>query len=282
MREVRKPAVAHLFYPGDKIHLKAMVNEFLANVDEQLIQELQPKIGLPLALVSPHAGYVYSGQVAAYGYKLIEHTNWDVVVLLGPSHYVNFEGGALSPAVSFQTPLGEIDVQQDYNAALIEEDPHLFSYLSAAHEREHCLETQLPFLKEIIEGEFHIVPILLGSLSPQSIKDIARILAHVHRQRNERILYVVSTDLSHYHSDKEAIEMDKRLIRHFVKMDSASLMKDALAGLVEACGIFPLLVIMELARDLGRTQAKNLIYRHSGMVSGDNHQVVGYMSGVIW
>lgn len=282
MREVRRPAVANIFYPGDKINLKAMVNEFLAEVDERLSQDLAQKIGLPFALISPHAGYVYSGQVAAYGYKLIEHTNWDVVVLLGPSHYVHFEGGALSSAVAFQTPLGEIEVDQDYNAALIEEDPHLFSYLSSAHEREHCLETQLPFLQDVIEGEFRMVPILLGSLSRQTVLDIAKTLVTLYRRRNERVLFVISTDLSHYHPAKEAEEMDRRLIRHLLAMDTEALMRDALSGVIEACGIFPLLVMCELAKQLGRTQVKELCYRHSGEVSGDTHQVVGYLSAVVW
>ncbi|MFN3660943.1 MAG: AmmeMemoRadiSam system protein B, partial [Brevinematales bacterium] len=253
-----------------------------AEVDERLTQDLAQKIGLPFALISPHAGYVYSGQVAAYGYKLIEHTNWDVVVLLGPSHYVHFEGAALSSAMAFQTPLGEIDVHQDYNAALIEEDPHLFSYLSSAHEREHCLETQLPFLQDVVEGEFRMVPILLGALSRQSVLDMAKTLVTLYRRRNERVLFVISTDLSHYHSAKEAKEMDRRLIRHLLAMDTEALMRDAFSGVIEACGIFPLLVMCEMAKQLGRTQAKELCYRHSGEVSGDYRQVVGYLSAVVW
>ncbi|MCX7882814.1 MAG: AmmeMemoRadiSam system protein B [Brevinematales bacterium] len=282
MREVRRPAVANIFYPGDKINLKVMVNEFLAQVDERFIQEIGQKVGLPFALVSPHAGYVYSGQVAAYGYKLIENTNWDVVVLLGPSHYVHFEGVALSSAVSFQTPLGEIEVDSGYNAALIEEDPHLFSYLSVAHEREHCLETQLPFLQDVIEGEFRIVPMLLGVLSQSTISDIAQIVVNLYRRRNERVLFVISTDLSHYHTAKEAEEMDRRLIRHLLRMDTEALFKDAMSGVIEACGIFPLLVMCEMGKKLGRTQVKELCYRHSGEVSKDMRQVVGYLSAVVW
>jgi len=282
MREIRRPAVANIFYPGDKINLKSMVNALLAGVDERFIQETRQKAGLTLALISPHAGYVYSGQVAAYGYRLIENTNWDVVVLLGPSHYVHFEGAALSPAALFQTPLGEIPVSQDYTSELIQESPHMFSYLSTAHEREHCLETQLPFLQTVIEGEFQIVPILLGSLSQHAIHDIAQTLVRLYRRRQERVLFVISTDLSHYHPAREAIEMDRRLIRHLLRMDTEGLLRDTLSGVIEACGIFPLLVIGEVARTLGRMTVTELCYRHSGEVSGDTNQVVGYLSAVIW
>ena len=282
MKEIRRSAVANIFYPGDKLNLKAIINSFLANVDERLIQNIVQKMTLPLAIVSPHAGYIYSGQVAAYGYKLVEHTNWDDIVLLGPSHYVHFEGCALSTAVAFQTPMGTVDVDQNYNSALIEANPHLFSFLSAAHEKEHCLETQLPFLQEVIDGEFRIVPILVGHLSRQSIKEIASVLANLYRQRNERTLYIISTDLSHYHPATEAEEMDKRLIKHFRSLDTEALIRDHTSGIIEACGFFPLLILIELAKELKRTEVKDLTYRHSGMVSQQNDLVVGYLSAVVW
>src|SRR5512139_179223 len=185
---VRPAAVAGMFYPGNAPQLAAEVDELLEGV-----QSFEPRLGFPKALIVPHAGYVYSGQVAARAYDELAAARGVVrrVVLFGPSHYVAGRGLAVPSAEYFETPLGQIPVDREAIRALaglkqvVPSDP--------AHEQEHSLEVQLPFLQKVL-GEFALVPLSVGAATPE---EVAQVLERL--WGGPETLIVISTDLSHYH-----------------------------------------------------------------------------------
>ena len=205
MSIIREPAVAGMFYPGDTQELHRMVSGFLAAVPA--VQEPPPK-----ALIVPHAGYIYSGPIAATAYARIQALRGQVsrVVLLGPSHRVGFLGLATSHADYFKTPLGSIPLDHDAARAL-EALPQVHQ-LEAAHQLEHSLEEHLPFLQEIL-GEFTLLPLVVGDAQPE---EVAEVLEQV--WGGAETLIVISSDLSHYHDYATAKRMDRETTKTFVIM----------------------------------------------------------------
>ncbi len=245
---VRKPSVAGMFYPDDKKELQAMIARFLKNV---------PPMRTPTrlrALIVPHAGYEYSGQVAAYGYSLLKGSKVQKVVLLGPSHYV-YMGTLVSDVHnSWETPLGVVNLL-----------PHKFASMKDAHAREHCLEVQIPFLQTVLP-RFEVLPLLAGDMDPS---EAARQLQTV---INEDTLLIISSDLSHYHDYAQASGLDRVTVDAIGALDV-----DRLAGDGEACGKMPILALLLLAKRLHWT-GKLLKYQNSGDVTGEKGHVVGYAS----
>ncbi len=171
MDEVRKPAVASLFYPDDTINLKRMINNYISNVPNETVDYFKKNaVDNYFGIIVPHAGYVYSGQIAAYAYSLIKQKSIDTVILIGPSHFTFFEGFALSYYKSFKTPLGEIPVDIELIKSLADIGKGTFDYVNTAHVKEHSLEVQLPFLQTVLNGDFKIVPILMGEQTVRNVK----------------------------------------------------------------------------------------------------------------
>jgi AmmeMemoRadiSam system protein B/AmmeMemoRadiSam system protein A len=270
---VRPSAVAGAFYTSDPDDLTAQIKNFLKNVPST-----KPLPGKVVALISPHAGYIYSGQVAAHGFRLLEGKSFDSVVLLAPSHRIPFRGASVFPKGAYQIPLGFIPINQKLAGKLIESN-NLFSYVPAAHEKEHSLEVQLPFLKVLL-GDFMLVPIVMGSNDFSTCKDIAETIYQT--VKDHSVLIVASTDLSHFHAYQEAVNLDQVVINHVKSYDPEGLFKAITTGKCEACGADPLITTMLLAKKLGANQSKLLSYANSGDVSGDKTQVVGYMSAVLY
>ncbi len=259
MASVRPPAVAGMFYPGDPRALAAEVEDLLGGVEH-----LAPRLGFPKAIVVPHAGYIYSGPVAARAYDEIAPGRGIVnrVVLLGPTHRVAVRGLALPAAAFFDSPLGRIPVDSGAFERLkdlpqvVRSDP--------AHALEHSLEVQLPFLQRAL-GAFSLVPLAVGMASAD---EVAAVLERL--WGGAETLLVVSTDLSHYHAYDEARRIDRATITKIASF-ATSLSHD------EACGATPLAGLLKTAKGKGLS-IKLLAACNSGDTAGGKDRVVGYSS----
>jgi AmmeMemoRadiSam system protein B len=255
MGATRQPAVAGSFYPASRNELRAQV--------EHLLSEATPSQVSPKALIAPHAGYVYSGPIAASAYRTLVPfiTRIRRVVLLGPSHFEPFPGLALPRADRFATPLGEIELDR---AALTMLDGHpAVCVLDAAHEREHSLEVQLPFLQVVLDS-FTLVPLAVGDAEPAHVAEVLDLL-----WGDEETLIVVSSDLSHYRSYAAAAVIDAETARAIEQLDEAPLDGE------HACGCHPIRGLLHAARRRG-LQVVPLDRRTSGDTAGDKRRVVGY------
>ena len=227
-----------------------------------------------MALVAPHAGLMYSGPVAAHAYRLLRGRTFDVVVLVGPSHFVGFEGVSVYRAGGYETPLGIAEVDTATANALVEATPVVRDY-PAAHAREHSLEMQLPFLQHLAPG-VPIVPLVMGHQTAATARALGDALASTLSGR--RALIVASTDLSHYH-DAAAAQMLDRVVIDCVLRFNADALQAALDERPDhACGGGPTVAVMRAAHALGANESVVLHYADSGDVSGDKTAVVGYLA----
>lgn len=283
MNEIRQASVASIFYPGDKINLKRTINTFLSNVPSDITDFAKKNnIEKIYGLIAPHAGYTYSGQVAAFSYSLLKNRSIDTILILGPSHYTYFQGFALSQSKAFATPLGKINLDHDLGAALISNGNGLVDYVDTAHVKEHCIEVQLPFLQETLLNNFKILPVLMGEQSVDTVKNGISLLKKTLDEYDKSVLILISTDLSHYHSDEQARSMDSEIMALTEEMKWEKIMNAVEKGEVEACGAGPVAILLGLAKKMGWENIKHLVYRNSGDTGGDRDRVVGYLSSVIW
>ncbi len=266
----RRPAVAGMFYPASPSELATQVDTFLDRADVSDVQ------GEVVGLVSPHAGYIYSGQVAAYGYKTVQGKSFDLVVVLSPSHRAYFRGASIYAVGDYLTPLGPAPVDRDVCQMLM--DRHDFiQFHPEVHEQEHALEVQVPFLQRALK-DFKLVPIVMGSQDYPSCERLKEALLPV--LQGKRTLIVASSDLSHYHTDEEARRLDHRIVTAIERFDPDTLNRVLITGQAEACGGGPILTAMLLSLALGANEARVLTYATSGDVSGDRNAVVGYLSAI--
>ncbi|MBE3071674.1 MAG: AmmeMemoRadiSam system protein B [Acidobacteria bacterium] len=266
---LRRPAVAGSWYPGSPQALTAAVDRYVAGVKEV------PR-GTVTGLVSPHAGLMYSGPVAAHAYAAAASGSYDVAVLVGPSHHVGFDGVAVFARGAFDTPLGPMEVAEADAAAILRHTP-VARENPAAHAREHSLEMQLPFLARLLPAT-PIVPLVMGYQTRETIRALADGLGQALAGR--RVLLIASSDLSHYQDARTAKQLDGEVLQAVAEFDA-----DALLSLLErypehACGGGPMVAVMRAARLLGAADARVLKYADSGDVSGDKSAVVGYMAAV--
>jgi MEMO1 family protein len=275
---LRPAAVAGTWYPGAAVELAAAVDAHLARATRSGGDVGgDAERGDLVALIAPHAGLMYSGPVAAQAYRLLAERTFDVAVLVGPSHYVGFDGVAVYPAGGFETPFGVAPIDADCAAALMRTTPILREH-APAHAREHSLEMQLPFLQRLAPG-LPIVPLVMGTQTAETASALAEALGAVLRGR--RALLVASTDLSHYHHAALAARLDAVVIDHVSRFDA-----DGLQGTLDerpdhACGGGPTVAVMRAARRLGARDAVVLGYGDSGDVSGDKSAVVGYLAAAL-
>ena len=269
MAEVRKAAVAGSWYPGTASALADAVDHYLARASGDLPGDV-------VAVVAPHAGLMYSGPVAAHAYRLLRGRTFDVVVIVGPSHFIGFDGVAAPPVLGFATPFGVTAVDVDIVSALIQTGA--VREHAAAHVREHSLEMQLPFLARVLP-DVPIVPLVMGYQTSQTAMALSDALASVLPLR--RALLVASTDLSHYHDAATASRLDGVVVDHVRRFDADGLEQSLDAQPEHACGGGPTVAVMRAARALGARDAAVIAYGDSGDVSGDKSNVVGYMAAVL-
>lgn len=250
MTTIRKPAVAGSFYPAKKEALAGILQQFLQKTQRQKEPEKMR------ACIVPHAGYSYSGQVAAYGYALLTaRTDITKVILLGPSHYHLLDHAVADSHDFWQTPLGKVSIVQQ----------HGFQKASRIHEKEHCLEVQVPFLQCVLH-QFTLLPLVMGEGSPHLVaRQIIPLL-------DPTTLLIISSDLSHYHPALLAETIDHETITGIITGNETMLTQEG-----EACGMIPVLTLMAIAQHCC-WKAELLKYMHSGMVTGEQKGVVGYAS----
>ncbi len=271
-RAVRRPAVAGMFYPAEKETLARDIRSMLETVSVPRIT------GTISGLVTPHAGYMYSGRVAAAGYAVLEGKNYDTVVVISPSHREAFSGVSIYEGEAYSTPLGTIPVDTALREALVAEDTLLFTS-SAGHHAEHAVEVQLPFL-QIVLGDFKLLPAVMGDQTLQTCEAFADALSTY--VKPDSCLVVASSDLSHYYPQSRALELDSVAARDIEAFDPYQFMADVAASRTEACGAGPVAAAMLACRKLGADHARVIARCTSGDVSGDTSAVVGYLSALFW
>ena len=272
MDVLRKSVIAGSWYPGDPSVLRKDIQNYFKAVPDLALE------GEIVALIAPHAGYIYSGQVAAYAYKLICGKKYDAVVVIGPSHRVAFSGVSIYSRGGYETPLGVVSVNKSL-AEAIKDLNEIIKEMPAAHLQEHSLEIQLPFL-QVALGEFSFVPLVMGDQSENTCRKLA---AAIHQAAGGRkILIVASSDLSHFHDYNTAKKLDEVILRHLKESDAAGLMETLTGGTAEACGGGPMVVAMLAARMFGANKAHLLKYANSGDVTGDKSSVGGYASAAYY
>lgn len=258
METIRQAAVAGLFYSADPIQLQNEIKGYLDAASPAQAGEAQPK-----AIIVPHAGYIYSGPVAASAYArlLLGREGIHRVVLLGPSHRVPFLGLATSSADAFATPLG--DVPLDHQAIKQITSLPQVQLLDQAHSMEHSLEVHLPFLIEVLD-DFTLVPLVVGDSRPE---EVAEVLAQL--WGGPETLIVISSDLSHYHDYHTAQRMDQATSEAIVSLQENAIYSE------NACGYTPVRGLLHLAKQKG-LKAELVDLRNSGDTAGDKNRVVGY------
>jgi AmmeMemoRadiSam system protein B len=266
---LRKAAVAGSWYPADADALAREVDRYLDEADGT-------PSGQPLAIIAPHAGLMYSGPVAAYSYKLLAGREIDVAVLVGPSHYVGFDGVAIYDRGAFDTPFGPMPISAHCADAIALRSPMIRQH-PMAHAREHSLEMQLPFLKRVLPNA-EIVPLVMGHQRRETAYALGEAIAAAVKGR--RAVLIASTDLSHYQSAETAAKLDNKVMQQVLRFDPDGLMMALEAFPDHACGGGPTVSVMLAAKALGARDARVLKYGDSGDVSGDKEAVVGYLAAV--
>ncbi len=272
LHKVRRPAVAGAFYPDDPATLKEQIDFFLENLEEREIE------GEILGLISPHAGYMYSGQVAAAGYKQLLGRDYDLVAVISPSHREYFRGVSAFCGDGYETPFGVIPIAGELCRRLAEQSEIVFDSWTG-HREEHALEVQLPFLQRVL-GEFRLLPLVMGDQNYDDAVELGETLGRL--LRAEKALVVASSDLSHYYPAETAEMLDSRVIRHVNNFDYENLWNDIEFKRAEACGAGPIVAAMVAAKKMNANRSEVLMYRHSGHVTGDTSAVVGYLSAVLY
>ena len=262
--------MAGTWYPGTAASLAAAVDGHLASADVGGVQVH----GDLVALIAPHAGLKYSGPVAAHAYRLLRDRRFDVAVLVGPSHFVGFDGVALYPSGGFDTPVGVMSIDAGCARAIAAASPVVHEH-PGVHVREHSLEMQLPFLARLAPA-VPIVPLLMGYQTAETAAALGAALAIALDGR--KALLIASTDLSHYHDAKAASALDRVVIDCVARFDADGLQTALAATPEHACGGGPMVAVMRAARAAGARDARILHYADSGDVSGDKSSVVGYLA----
>lgn len=270
--DIRMPVVAGAFYESNATALKNEINTFFSEVNPPEI------IGKIYGIISPHAGYIYSGKTAAYGYKLLKGKNFKTVIVISPSHQEYFEGISIYDGAAYNTPLGTLEVDTEIRQKLMENEGLIFAS-RYGHRKEHALEVQLPFLQTVL-SDIKIVPVVMGDQSEKYIKALAEVLAKV--LKDKKALLVASSDLSHYYSHKVADKLDSNIEKHINNLDYEGLIISLATRKVEACGGGPMAAVLYASKLLGAKNSKVLYRCDSSNVSKDFSQVVGYLSAVIY
>jgi len=271
-RHIRGPVVSGLFYPADPEVL-----------DREVAALLHPhrataKHGRLTAMISPHAGYTYSGHTAGAAFACIEGEHYDSVVVLSPSHREYFDGVSVYPGQGYRTPLGTIPIDEELRRRILESCPFVRA-TEAGHREEHAVEVQLPFLQRTI-GSFSLLPLVFGDQKRSYCLELGRALGTL--VEGTRTLLVASTDLSHYHAAPEAERLDRVFVEDVRTGNFDRLMTDLEGGATEACGGGPVVAILAAVHALGGSPMKILERRTSGDVTGDHASVVGYCSAVAY
>ncbi len=263
----RPPVAARIgFYPLERNYLLYQLNQLFSSAFKM---EVEGEIRI---LVVPHAGYPYSGKVAATAFRLIQGKEIPLVILVGPAHRAFVKGAAVDHVDYYLTPLGRVKVNKEVAQELVDSGSFIY-FDSTAHAQEHSIEVQLPFL-QLTLGNFEILPVLIGDYSPTYVSDLAGVMVKV--MSKYKSILIASSDFSHYYPYEVAKKMDLKALELIKNFDQPTLYKKLSAGEVELCGAGAVLVAMDIAKELGVKRVTLLKYLNSGDVTGDRSSVVGY------
>jgi AmmeMemoRadiSam system protein B len=265
---LRQPAVADRFYPGSAKQLERAVNALLPDAQ----QEPREALGV----IAPHAGYIYSGELA--GKTLSRVRIPGSVIILGPNHHGRGAPVAVSTA-AWSMPSGVVPHDQEISTALIDQSGHIVADESA-HQFEHSLEVQVPFL-QALQPDLNLVPIAISHISYSTCLEVAQCVAHVILAAQHPVLLVASTDMSHYESRTTASRQDDLALQEVLALNPEGLYQTVLREQISMCGFIPVTILLLATKLMGARQAELVGYTDSGAVSGDIDQVVGYAGLVI-
>lgn len=264
---VRKPAVAGMFYPGSKKELEKDLEEFVKFSEGKKIK----------GLISPHAGYVYSGGCAGKGFGKVKIP--EKVIILGVNHRGFGHSFAVDGNECWNTPLGDVSIDNELRTRLVE-NSSIFSIDSVAGREEHSLEVQVPFI-QFINHESKILPITISSMNLNELIAGGKEISELFKE-NQELLMVASTDMSHYIDAESARVQDQKVIDRILEMNPEGLFETVVKEGISMCGVAPTVMMLSAAIEAGATSAEVVEYTNSGITSGDYRQVVGYLSMIVY
>jgi len=274
-KEIRRPMVAGMFYPANPAELSKQIAGFFNNAERRSLD------GRVRAIIAPHAGYIYSGQIAADAYKQIQGEQYDTVVVIAPFHGF-FKGVSVYSGDGYETPLGVIEIDRELSDRMSQKHPSVYcstmGHAGSGGRGEHSLEIQLPFL-QIVLGNFKLVAMVTGDQEESTIRAAAEVLAATLKGTNT--LMVASTDMSHFYPDKQARRLDKNFETALTAFDANRIIDVIATEKAEACGYGPVAAVVEAAGRIGGEKVEIISYDTSARATGDFNEVVGYLSAVI-
>jgi AmmeMemoRadiSam system protein B/AmmeMemoRadiSam system protein A len=275
---VRPPAVAGAFYPGTATELAKMIATQLHAADKPVIE------GRPLAIICPHAGYIYSGGIAAEAYKILEGETFSTVIVISPSHTAYFPGVTAFDGKAYTTPLGEVEIDRELTKEIASGsglvDLSNTGHLVSGPRSEHALEVQLPFLQTTL-GKFKLVALMMGDQDFETCEALGNAIGEAIKGRDD-VLIVASSDLSHFHDSQTAKRLDTKVIERVKTYDYRGLADDLAKHKSEACGGGPIEAAMIAAQALGGNSVEITGHGDSGDITGDKSSVVGYLSAIVY
>ncbi len=271
MKQVREPSVAGIFYPSSPSKLKEEI-QILLNTSKPA-----EKIDNIVGIISPHAGYIYSGKTAAYAYNAIKEKNYKTVIIISPSHREYFSSISIYNGDAYKTPLGEVPVDKETASKLISSSKLIFEDIQG-HRAEHAIEVQIPFLQMVL-NEFMIVPVVMGDQNRIFVNELAEKLSKI---IDDNTLIIASSDLSHYYSRQTANQLDSIVEKHIKNFDYDTLQRDLENNRCEACGGGTIIALMKTADLVNKRKSIVLHRSDSGDTSGDYSEVVGYLSAAFY
>lgn len=267
MSGFREPAVAGLFYPSNPEELTSVINSYITAYTGEM--------AFSGGIVAPHAGYIYSGVTAASAYASLPENAFKTIIILSPSHREYFHGCSVYPGEGYTTPLGNVKIDSELRSRLIAVSPQSVFLSLAGHRKEHAVEVHIPYIQHRFP-DAAILPVVMGDQTPAAIDNLASVLAEIY---TEDILIVASTDLSHFYTAATAEQKDNRFADLFELGDDATLERELNAEITEACGGGLVVAMMRALKQHSFTKGQKIEQTHSGIVSGDMDEVVGYFSG---
>jgi len=263
----RSPAVAGRFYPARKEELLSELSSYLKPAQQKQA----------LGIISPHAGYMFSGRIAGETFAQVEVP--ELVVLLGPNHYGVGTPLALWEGEGWTTPLGTIRIDASGCQRIRELCP-LVSSDSAAHRQEHSLEVQVPFI-QALNPDAQLLPIAVGVVTLSQLRELGRAIATLIEEHQQQVLIVASSDMTHFETAESASRKDHLALDHVLKLDPEGLFRTVRDQQISMCGVLPVVTMLYALHDLGATHATLVDYSNSGEITGDYQDVVGYAGVVI-
>jgi len=266
---IREPAVAGQFYPGTEVSLKKLI---------ETLTEKSAQRKKALGVVSPHAGFVYSGAAAGAVFSRIELP--DTYIIIGPNHTGRGRPFSIMKDGSWVTPLGEVDIDKELASNLLKRS-RLLQDDATAHSFEHSVEVQLPFI-QFFNNNFKFVPVILSHADLKTYREIGKDIADSIKESKKNVLIVASSDMTHYEEQKTASAKDHEAIKAILELDEEKMLKIIDEFDITMCGYAPVAVMLAAAKALGAKKAELVRYQTSGDVSGDYSSVVGYAGMIIY